>query len=506
MDPYSKLNTRPLIKLVAFFISTSLLFSACSTRLAPEKDIPEDDLYRNITYLISDPSLYNANLGVYIESLDTGDIIFKQNEHKLFIPASNMKLFTSATALIKFGPEFRYNTELYIDGEIDKGILSGDLIVRGKGDPSISPRFYDGDFRSVFSGWAAVLKENGITEIRGDLIGDASYFQNAPLGSGWEWDDEPYWYAAQISALTLNDNCVDLTITHGDSAGVKPKIEMYPQTDYVAISNRAFTDVPDSVNKLHITRERGKNTILIENSIPLNARPQKESITVENPALFFITVLREILEQNDIRITGNLRADNAGEGIDYNGYRLIHTHISPPLKDILRTINKVSHNLYVEQLLLTLGAEFGETGSASEGAKVVTRTMGGIGIPETEFIMQDGSGLSRKNLISPSATVILLRYMAHRDDFDIFYETLPIAGVDGTLRRLMKGTNAAGKVHAKTGTVGYVRNLSGYVESDGGERFIFSLLVNHYTVPTSSINLLQDRLCNLLARSDRNRN
>jgi D-alanyl-D-alanine carboxypeptidase/D-alanyl-D-alanine-endopeptidase (penicillin-binding protein 4) len=275
---------------------------------------------------------------------------------------------------------------------------------------------------------------------------------------------------------------------------------MYPQTGYVKVVNDAVTGVPDSVDHLLITRERGRNTIRIEKTIPQNRTSETESITVENPALFFITVLKETLMDNGIVCSGDLRTD---EETDYTACRLIYTHESPPLQDILKVTNKVSHNLYIEQILLTLGAEYGEAGSASEGTKVVSRTMAGIGIPENEFVMQDGSGLSRKDLISPNAAATLLRYMARRDDFDIFFDTLPVAGVDGTLRRLMSGTQAAGRVHAKTGTVGYVRNLSGYVDTIGGERLIFSLLVNHYTLPTSSINLLQDRLCNVLAAFQR---
>ena len=499
MDPYVKTAGLPVFKTGALIIFLSILLPACTTRVAPENEPPEEGLYRDISYLISDPNLFNANVGIYVESLDRGDILFKQNEHKLFIPASNMKLFTSATALLRFGPDFRFKTEIYTQGNVDGGVLSGNLIIRGKGDPSIAPRFYDGDFRSVFSDWAEILKINGIREIRGDLIGDASYFQNPPLGSGWEWDDEPYWYAAQLSALTLNDNCVDLTVTPGDSAGSIPAVTMYPQTGYMDVENEAVTGVPDSVNHLLITRDRGRNIIRIEKTIPQNSTPETESITVENPALFFITVLKEVLMDNGIVCNGDLRTETGVAGIDYTACQLIYTHESPPLQDILKVTNKVSHNLYIEQILLTLGAEYGETGSASEGTKVVSRTMAGIGIPENEFVMQDGSGLSRKDLISPGAAATLLRYMARRDDFDIFFDTLPVAGVDGTLRRLMSGTQAAGRVHAKTGTVGYVRNLSGYVDTIGGERLIFSLLVNHYTVPTASINLLQDRLCNVLA-------
>ncbi len=266
----------------------------------------------------------------------------------------------------------------------------------------------------------------------------------------------------------------------------------------------AITGLPDSVNTIYLTRERGKNNIMIEKVIPISVDSFKKSITVEDPALFYITVLQEILTEEGIVFTGNLRTEKRMNAIDYTQSQLIHTHESLPMRDILKTVNKISHNLYIEQILLTLGAEFGEVGNALEGTKIVTQTMENIGISKNEFIMQDGSGLSRKNLISPVATATLLRYMALRDDFDLFYETLPIAGEDGTLRFKMKRTNAAGKVHAKTGTVGYVRNLSGYVDSDSGERLIFSLLVNHYTVPTSSINLLQDRLCNLLSRFNRN--
>jgi len=462
-----------------------------------------DLLREQIASLAADPNLFNAQIGIYIESLPSGEIIYQQNEHKLFIPASNMKVFTTATALLKFGSKFKYRTEIYNDGKIEQGVLRGNLIVKGRGDPTLAPRYYDGDVRKVFHAWVDSLQACGIQEIRGNLIGDESYFQGEPLGTGWQWDYEPFWYAAQISALTLNDNCIDVTVTPNDTIDRPPQISLMPPTRYVGIDNRARTILADSVQTLFLTRPRLQNMLQVENEIPVNKPPYHESISVENPALFFITVLAEVMTTRGITIQGSLITQKQPDQIPYNTCQRIFTQYSPELSEIIKVTNKVSQNLYTEQLLLTLAAEYGKKATASEGAAVVLDQMTSIGIPETEFLMVDGSGLSRNNLITPYAISTLLRFMARHSNFGYFYESLPVAGVDGTLKGRMQKTVAENRVHAKTGFVGRVRNLSGYAYSADDEPIIFSILVNNYTVPTSAINLLQDRICVLLSNFKR---
>jgi D-alanyl-D-alanine carboxypeptidase/D-alanyl-D-alanine-endopeptidase (penicillin-binding protein 4) len=414
-----------------------------------------------------------------------------------------MKIFTTATALLRFGPGFTYKTNIYCTNVVNSGVLKGDLIIKGSGDPTIAPRFSNGVSRSFFQSWADTLISKGITKIEGDIIGDESYFTTDRLGFGWQWDDEPYWYSAQISALTFNDNCVDVTVVASDHIGESPDVYLSPPTDYVTINNKALTIKPDSVQTLHVTRSRLQNNILIRNEFPINKPKITRSISIEDPARFFIHVLREVLMEKGIRVYGDIKIVKIPDQIDYSDYTLVLTHQSPPLSDIIEVINKRSQNLYTEQLLVTIAAEYGNYASAEEGIEVVYGTLERMGVSRKEFSMRDGSGLSRFNLISPHTVGQLLRFMSKHDDFPYFYNSLPIAGIDGTLASRMKDSPAEGYVRAKTGTVGHVRNLSGYVESKSGELFLFSFLVNNYLLPTPSINNLQDRIGILLANFER---
>ncbi len=487
----------------AFLLLLTITFLACHSKMqvAPVSNL--DQLKERITYLVQDPSLYNANVGVYIESLESGELIYNRNEHKLFISASNMKIYTTSVALLNFGPDFRYKTSFLTNANITDNTLTGDLIIHGSGDPTITGRFHDGDVRNLMRSWADSLIAAGITQINGNIVGDASYFQNPPLGAGWQWDDEPFWYSAQICALSVNDNCIDVTVTPGERAGDKPIVLLEPTDTFFNIENRAQTAEPDSLNSLFITRPRLENTLIIKNDIPLNHDRYSESISVEDPAKFFVHIFGEILTEKGIKILGNLITNYDANAIEYQTYHTVFTHQSPPLYEIVDIVNKRSQNLYAEQLLLTLAAEYGASASASEGTKVVTNKLATMGISEDEFRMKDGSGLARKNLISPFSTAALLKYMANHRYGSYFFDSLPIGGVDGTLKNRMKGSSAVGKVYAKTGYVGYARNLSGYVDSRDGERFIFSVLVNNYTIPTPAINILQDRICTALAEFKR---
>ena len=494
--------------LICLFLSLySSINVGCNTSGAVQQSIDKSSnlqiLQDKIAYIISDPNLFNAQIGLYIESVENGETIFANNEHKLFISASNMKIFTTTTALLRFGPRFTYKTKIYRGKSINNGILLGDLVIRGSGDPTIAPSFSNGDSRAFFRAWADSLISNGITKIEGNIIGDESYFMTDPLGYGWQWDDEPFWYSAQISALTFNDNCVDVTVVASNNIGEAPEVYLSPPTTYVSVDNNAVTTKPDSVRSLYLTRPRLQNKILIRNNIPVNNPRFTQSLSVEEPARFFIHVLREVLIEKGIQISGDLKIVKRSSEIDYSEYSHVFTHQSPPLSEILKAVNKRSQNLYTEQLLATIAAEYGNYASASEGIEVVNSTLARMGISKNEFSMRDGSGLSRFNLISPHTVSLLLRYMVKNENFSYFFNSLPIAGVDGTLRNRMKDSPAEGHVRAKTGTVGYVRNLSGYVASTSGEKFIFSLLVNNYLLPTPSINNIQDRIGILLATFER---
>jgi len=459
-----------------------------------------EKLHAEIDYYANDPNLKNAFLGIYIASLENPKVIYKLNEHRIFVPASNQKLYTTAAALHKLGPDFRYQTKFFAKGTLSKGILQGDLIIKGAGDPTLSGRFHESkDILAEIKAWADSLKEKGITKIEGGLIGDNSFFADDILGTGWSWDNESYYYAAQTSALSFNDNCIDFTAEAGSSAGSPADISMNPEIEYAEIINNSRTTANDSIYTLAFWRERAKNIIHLDGEIPLKAKPEKESITVEKPAEYLLAVFRSVLKEKGIETAGKNIVISRKDTALYQDADSLYTYYSVPLSDIVNVINKRSHNLYAEQLMKTLGGLYKGKGSFRNGASVMKNFLTSSGVSDDEIIIVDGSGLSRRNFISPYSMAVLLRKMAHSSNFDTFYDSLPIAGVDGTLKRRMKGMRAEGNVRAKTGYVSNVRNLSGYVKDKKDRQYIFSILVNNYTVPTSYVNDLQDNICNLIA-------
>jgi D-alanyl-D-alanine carboxypeptidase/D-alanyl-D-alanine-endopeptidase (penicillin-binding protein 4) len=408
-----------------------------------------------------------------------------------------MKLYTTAAILTKLGPAYKYRTLIATNGSITDSSLNGDLIIKGFGDPSISGRLHEGDILADFRSWADSLKEHGVCRISGSLIGDNSFFTNDILAEGWNWDDEPFWYSAQPSALSFNDNCVDLTVQPAKVVGQPVQISVSPDIGYLNIINQATTSGIDSTDNLNFSRKRAQNVAVVSGTLPINMESQTESISVEQPGLYFLTMLRNVLEQEGIQVNGETVLRNVAVTLSDT----LFIHYSHPLSELIRITNKISHNFYAEQFLKTLGAVYAGEGSFPAGAGVVAEWLHSIGVAPNEFLSVDGSGLSRKNYISPLATITLLRWMYQQGHFPEYYESLPIAGVDGTIKRQMKHTAAQGNVHAKTGTMSHVRSLAGYVHDTNNHLYIFSIMANNYTVPTAYIKSLQDKICVLLSNN-----
>ena len=492
--------------MITFLMICYLLFwlNSCATsrQISNEMD-PLESLQAELLYLISDPNLANAHIGMVIESLEDGKTLFRHKEHKIFIPASNMKLFTSAAALSILKPEFQFRTYFYTNGSLDKGTLHGDLIIRGTGDPTISGRFRDNDIFAHFKDWQDSLRQAGIQRIKGKIIADESVFIGSKVRSSWQWDDLPFYYAAQIGALSFNDNCIDLEITPTDQPSDSVVINMSPAFAEVNIINRAGTVHRDSLKTFEISRERGRNTITLSGGIPAGSSVIRQSITIEDPANYFVQVLHHFWRLNGMDISGKPDVISEKSSIDYDQLSVLFIHHSAALPELLKVVNKNSNNFFAEQFLNTLGMARHAEGSQQAGLRAMNNWAASIGIAPAEFIMVDGSGLSRKNLISPFSTAALLRYMYRHPHFNVFTESLPIAGVDGTLRSRMKDTRAAGNVRAKTGFVGNTRCLSGYINDADGRPYLFVIMINNYVVPTPYANNLQDKICVLLSNFSR---
>ncbi|HNT64538.1 MAG TPA: D-alanyl-D-alanine carboxypeptidase/D-alanyl-D-alanine-endopeptidase [bacterium] len=494
-------NRRALV-LICSLIS-SICFIQCAHRASFPAAAESSSLLREeLDELFGDPQFANAHWGVVIRSLETGETLYQRNGNKGFMPASNMKLFTTAAALVALGPEFQYTTDICATAAVDsEGVLQGDLVIRGKGDPSISGRYTDGEVTAVFRAWADSLKAHNIRSVSGRIIGDDRYFDHEILGDGWSWDYQSDYYAAQISALSFNENCVNIVFSPGDSIGALARFRLEPETLYISVDNQVITGDEQGGSEIYLARKRGTNEVICRGRLSVSESEKRDWVTVEDPGKFAAVVLRDCLSAAGIRVHGEATTvRELQEGLDrVDRGQLIFQHQSPPLKELIRTTNKVSQNLFAELLFRTVGRNVGGQGNANTAEKVEKELFADMGIAPAYLAIADGSGLSRLNLVTPNSVAQLLTYVRRHAYGEVFYSSLPIAGEDGTISSRMIGTAAQNNVRAKTGYIGRVRALSGYVTTRDGEELVFSMIVNNYTVPTSLANTVQDRVCERLA-------
>ncbi len=495
---------------IFFVFFVFVLFTAASFPQEAARDtIPKyaystiSEFWSQMNDIFNDPNFSNAEWGVVIQSLETGEYFYKRNEDKLFMPASNLKLFTTAAGLLILGSEYRFQTNIYMNGHVDGSTLNGDLVVQGRGDPTISGRFYDDDMLKVFNNWADSLLDNGIDEITGNIIGDDDAFDAVGLGTGWQWDYESSWFAAPSSAISFNDNCVDITVTV-NKKNHQPQITVMPETKYIIILNKVVTVPKDSVTSINTYRELGTNVITVYGTIRDNNDSVKTYVSVNNPTQFAMVVLKDVLKKKGITIGGYpIDINDMPVPLDYAKMKKLFTQYSPPLKEIIKVINKNSQNLYAEQLLKTIGLESYGYGNVENGVRAENKVLKEMGINPESLSIVDGSGLSRLDLVTPKQIVALLSFMYKNKNFIPFFNSLPIAGVDGTLGDRMQNTKAQGKIRAKTGFLEGVRSLSGYAFTGDNEPVAFSIIVNNFNVPVKLAENIQDLVCLRLANFKR---
>jgi D-alanyl-D-alanine carboxypeptidase/D-alanyl-D-alanine-endopeptidase (penicillin-binding protein 4) len=442
--------------------------------------------------------------GVKILYPNSGEIIYERNAEKMFMPASNMKLYTTAAALCLLGPQYRYATDFVATGEIQDGVLKGDLIIRGSGDPTWSWRFYDNNYDSVMVRFTDSLLSKGIRAIEGNVIGDDNIFDDELLGNGWMWDDEPYYFSAQISGLSYNENYIDFKLIPDSlNPGAPVIIESFPRTTYLNLRNDLLTVSSDTATTWDYGREWRSNQGWFEGDYPLYNGDRKRAITIHNPTLFTTHVLKERLEESGIKVSGNpLDSDDLTDSIDYKATNHLFTYYSHPLSEIVHKVNKPSQNFIAEALQRTLGARYGREGSSSEGITTQMALFDSLGMTTENLQLRDGSGLSRYNLVSPNTTASLLQMMWDHPYRTYFMASLPLSGASGTIDKRMSGMTGEFNVRAKTGSVSYVRSLSGYTWTQSGEPIIFAIMVNHYTIPTYIVNRIQDKIASILSEME----
>ncbi len=437
--------------------------------------------------------------GVKVQYANSPEVIYERNASKMFMPASNMKMYTTAAALCLLGPQYRYKTDFVTNGQVDQGILNGDLIVKGSGDPTWSKPFYEDNYDSVMVCLVDSLTSRGITEIQGDIIGDDNVFDDLSLGDGWMWDDEHDLASAQLSGLSFNGNYIDYELVASDT-GEPVMVHPLLNTAYINIHNNLITVEKKDEQAWGRGRDRETNNVRFDGNFSLEEGTKDIDITIHNPTLFTVHVLKEYLDSAGIAVTGDpVDGDDLVDSIDYDQTRKIFTYFSHPMSDIITKVNQPSDNFMAETLQKTLGKEFGEEGSSKEGRKVQMALFDSLGVNTDNLYIRDGSGLSRYSLISSDNSTSLLQTMWDHEYRSYYLESFPLSGVFGTIDERMIGTSAEANVRAKTGTMTNVSSLSGYTWTHSGEPIIFSIMVNNYMIPTSKVRHLQDRIVTILS-------
>jgi len=493
------------MKTIVLFLSLILIISGCApTYLSQKNYSPVEKLSYQIEKQIDEPELETALLGIMVQSVETGEIFYQHNAKKLMMPASNEKIPTSVAALIKLGPDFRYETKLYGAGSIAEGVLIGDLIIVGSGDPTIGYRFCEQvDTCRVFKLWIDALKQKGISQIDGNIIGVDDIFDDEPNGYGWTFDNMTYNYAAQIGGLIFNENYATITIKV-DSVTNELTVAVFPDFEYVnVIPDIKIVTKKDTETDLSFQRKAGTNDVTVRGTLKKSDMFQEE-ISIHNPTTYFLTGFAKELSTAGIKLNGEIiDSDELADSLLINEDQLIYTHFSGPFSEIIRILLKESQNLYAESFVKLLGYHFGKQGCFAEGERIIKSTLRTLGLENDAYQYRDGSGLSRYNIISPYQIVKILRRMYFHSYAKVFQNSLPIAGVDGTIGYRMKGTIAEGKVIAKTGTISNVRCLSGYVRTRDDEVLAFSIMANNFLCDVNVIMDLQDRICMLLSSFSR---
>ena len=438
--------------------------------------------------VVNAPEFSNGHWGVLVITT-SGDTLYSRNAGKLFIPASNQKLLTSSVALTQLGPDYRYRTSFIPRGPVVDGVLDGDLLVIGRGDPSVSDHMRH-DAMLPLREVAESLSARGIKRVRGQLVPDGNAFPDPVLGFGWSWDDLEEGYSAATDELSFNDGVTNVIVRAGRSVGDSASIETRPTRTWPTLRGSVTTVAPvppstDSAPRdlrplIVVRKDTLTGDVIVTGTIALGDS-SVETVTHRDPDAAYIAALGEALRERGIVVSGELVADRPPLGDP------ITVMLSPPLREILPALLKESQNQIAEMLFKTVGLERGAAGTASAARRVVEAQLKAWGARDDGYIVRDGSGLSRFDYVSPETIVHVLDAMRRGPYFPTFYQALPIAGVDGTVRMRMRGTLAENNVHAKTGFVAQVRSLSGYVRSLDGDTLMFSILANNWSVPPRNV-------------------
>jgi D-alanyl-D-alanine carboxypeptidase/D-alanyl-D-alanine-endopeptidase (penicillin-binding protein 4) len=431
-------------------------------------------LAADLDAILAAPGLEGADVGLVVRTLD-GRTVYTRDAERRQQPASNAKLVTSAAALEVLGPDYRFDTTVHAAGRRVGPVLDGDLYLKGTGDPTVLAADYDTLAKGV--------ADAGVRFVRGGLVADDTWFDDVRLGVSWAWDDEPYYYSAQVSALTAapdtDYDAGSIIVRVAPGTGGRAVVTTEPPTGYVKVVNTAVTGPAGSPDTISVDRVHGTNTFTVTGSIPAGGAPTSEWMAVWEPTGYAAALFRAALGRHGVRVLGPTT-----RGATPVGAPVVAQRQSMPLRELQVPFMKLSNNLHAEILVKAMGRKVSGAGTWGAGTAAVAAQLRSLGVDPARLSLRDGSGLSRMDQISPAQLATLLTAVRSRPWFADWYQALPIAGkadrmVGGTLRNRMRGTTAEGDVHAKTGSLTGVSGLSGYVTTDGGEQWVFSMITNN---------------------------
>lgn len=453
-------------------------------------------LRREIDRIVSRPQLAHAWFGVEVRSARTGRVLYARDAQKNFKPASTLKLVTTAAVLDAVGPDARLRTTVETAGRLDGlGRILGDVYLVGAGDPNLSGRFHGSRATAPFEELADALRASGVRRIEGRIVGHEGLFEGDRRGDDWAWNDLVWSYGAEVSALSFNDNTAQLSAAPGERAGDPLVVDRAPVTAHYAVVSTAVTSAPGTPAELVLRSDPGSNVFRISGSLPLGGEPWQGSVAIADPARYAAVVFAEILAAKGVAVAGPVATSS--EPLP-PGRRVLAARESEPIAQIVEVVNKRSQNLHTEMLLRLLGARVKGEGTVEAGREATEDFLRRLGVPAETWSLQDASGLSRSDILTPHGLAALLAAMDRHRHAGVFRDSLPVAGVDGTLEGRMRGTPAQGRVSAKTGSIRHVNALAGYATHRTGDRLVFAIVLNHHTAAGGAAVGAIDDIVNVL--------
>ena len=502
-------------RILAIFL---LLASTGPRTVAADDESTVAIIAERIEALLGQPAAKRTYWGILVRNLETRETVYERNADKLFLPASNAKLFSTALALQRLGADYRFTTSLSSKGTVDaEGVLQGDLRLIGGGDPNLSsrvlpyrkPEDFAPDRLAPLRELARQLQEAGIRSIAGDLIGDDSRYVWQPYPRGWGYADTLHVYGSPASALVFNDNLIQVRVTPG-SVQSSARLDISPALGYYVFSNRTATVSGRFVDRSLAARwGEAPGKVVLTGQTPATSRGRTFQLAAKDPARYAALALKEALAGLGIEVTGGVSTSHvlpeqmkslqsiARSPSRQSAPSLAETE-SANVAEAIRVVNKDSQNLQAEMLIREVALQESGVGSREAAVESLRRFLAEAGLRTGGFVLHDGSGLSRHNLVAPIATIRLLEYMWNSEDRETFLDSLPVAGHDGTLDWRFQRTAGRGRIRAKTGSMSHVLALSGYAQGTHGETYAFSIFANNFGMASSSTRKLVDSIATAL--------